>query len=213
SNFEYALRLYRNIGSNEAALYYFRGFDKSPRSYKDQANRQLYYERQDVYGASIRGPIAGGIGNAEAGFINSREDSDGTDRLVENSMFKAMAGYSKDLGNDLKAGFQYYYEQKLDYGDYTGSLLPGDYFWDERRHLLTNRITKLYKNQTLMLSLFTFYSPSDKDGYFRPSAAYDISDRWKVTLGANLPWGEDEITEFGQMKKNRNVFVRCRYSF
>lgn len=213
SNNEYALRLYRNFASNEIAFYYFRGFDKSPRSYKNETTRQLYYERLDVYGASIRGPFFAGIGNAEVGFVNSREDPDGTNRLIENSMFKAMIGYSKDLGNDLKIGFQYYYEQKLDYKNYRDNLLSQDYFWDEYRHLLTNRLTKLLINQTLMLSLFTFYSPSDRDGYLRPSVGYDINDQWKVTLGANLPWGKDNITEFGQMKKDKNVYVRAKYSF
>lgn len=213
SNNEYALRFYRNLGSNEIAFYYFRGFDKSPRSYKDEAARQLYYERLDVYGASIRGPILGGIGNVEAGYVNSREDSNGNNRLIANSMFKAMIGYSKDFGNDLKIGFQYYYEQTLKYANYRDNLLSQDYRWDEYRHLLTNRITKLLMDQTLMLSLFIFYSPSDRDGYVRPSASYDINDQWKVTFGANLPWGEDDITEFGQMKKNKNIFVRVRYSF
>jgi len=213
SNNEYALRLYRNFGSNEIAFYYFRGFDKSPRSYKDEVNRQLYYQRLDTYGASIRGSILGGIGNAEAGYVNSPEDSNGSNRLIMNSIFKAMIGYSKDFGNDLKIGFQYYYEQTLDYHNYQSSLLSQDYRWDERRHLLTNRITKLLMEQRLILSLFTFYSPSDKDGYLRPSLSYDINDYWKVTFGANLPWGEDEITEFGQMEKNKNVFVRARYSF
>ena len=128
-------------------------------------------------------------------------------------MLKTLAGYTRDLGNDLKVGFQYLYEQKLDYGHYRDSFLPQDYAWDEFRHLLTNRITKLYKNQTVMVSLFTFYSPSDHDGYVRPSISYDITDQWKITGGANLPWGEDEHTEFGQMKRNKNVFVRLRYSF
>ena len=213
SNSEYALRLYRSFGSNEVALYYFRGFDKSPRSYKNQAARQLYYEKLDVYGGSLRGPFLGGIGNAEAGFVNSREDSDGSNRLIENSAFKVMAGYSKDLGNDLRVGLQYYYEQRLGYDNYIDNLMPGDYFWDKHRHLLTNRITKLLMSQTLALSLFTFYSPSDKDGYLRPSASYDINDQWKLALGANLPWGDDDIVEFGQMKNNKNIFVRVRYSF
>lgn len=213
SNAEYALRLYRGIGSNEVAFYYFRGFDKMPRSYKDEAARQLYYQRLDVYGASLQGPLCSGIGNLEFGYSNSREDPAGNDRLIENSMFKTMAGYTKDLGNDFKVGFQYLYEQRLDYGNYIDNLLPGDFFWDEFHHVVANRITKLYKNQTVMVSLFTFYSPSDRDGYMRPLAGYDITDRWKVTVGANLPWGEDDLTEFGQMKKNKNIFFRARYSF
>ena len=108
---------------------------------------------------------------------------------------------------------QYAYEQKLDYDNYRNNLLAQDYFWDEARHVVTNRITKLYKNQTVMVSLFTFYSPSDKDGYFRPSVSYDLSDQWKITLGGNLPWGEDDKTEFGQMKRNKNIFARARYNF
>ncbi len=213
NNAQYALRLYRTFGSNEAALYYYRGFDPSPRSYLDEADRMLMYERLDAYGASIRGPFAGGIGNAEAGYYRSRQDGSGGDRLVENSMLKWMAGYEKDFGNDLKAGVQYLFEQKLNYADYSAALLPRDYFWDEYRHLLTQRITKLYKNQTVMAGIFNFWSPSDKDGYVRASLAYDLTDQWKLTFGVNLPWGEDGITDFGMMKKNRNAFLRVRYSF
>ncbi|OGX34311.1 MAG: hypothetical protein A2787_09205 [Omnitrophica WOR_2 bacterium RIFCSPHIGHO2_01_FULL_48_9] len=213
SNLEYALRTYRNLGSHELAFYYFRGFDKNPTSYKDEAARQLFYPRLDVYGTSLRGPTLGGIGNVEFGYYNSREDSGGNNRLIANSLFKVLTGYEKDLGNDLKIGLQYLYEQTLDYGNYKANLLPTDFVFDESRHLLTQRITKLYKNQTVAVSLFNFYSPSNKDGYVRPTVSYNITDQWKATLGANLLWGEDDLTEFGQMKQNKNVFVRLRYSF
>jgi hypothetical protein len=212
-NNEYALRVFRTFGSNEAALYYFRGFDKNPRSYANELTRELKYERMDVYGWSWRGPFTGGIANIEMGYFNSREDAEGTNRLIENSFYKAMTGYSRDMGNDFKIGFQYLYEQRLDYENYRNALLANDYFWDEHRHLLTTRLTKLYKNQTVTASLFVFWSPSDLDGYARPSISYDMTDRWKLTFGANMPWGEDDITEFGQMKRNKNVFVRLRYSF
>ncbi len=213
SNNEYALRMYRSFGSNEAAFYYFHGFDKNPRSYKDEANRELYYSPVDVYGASLQGPFARGIGNLEFGYIRSREDTNGSNRTVENSWLKLMAGYSRDLGNDLKIGFQYLVEERLNQGAYDDNLMPSDYRWDEFRHLLTNRITKLFKGQTVNVTLFTFYSPSDKDGYVRPSVSYDITDQWKVTAGMNLPWGEDDRTEFGQMKRNKNIYLRVKYSF
>ncbi len=213
SNNEYALRIYRNLGSNELAMYYFRGFDKSPRSYKDELNRQLYYERLDVYGASLRGPFAGGIGNAEMGYLHSREDSNGDNRLIQNSMLKLLLGYSKDMGNDLSVGFQYYYEQILDYDEYRDNLLAADYRWDEHRHVITQSLRKLYKHQTVTTALFNFYSPSDHDGYVRASVGYDITDQWNITTGVNIPWGEDENTEFGQMKKNKNIYVRVRYAF
>jgi hypothetical protein len=213
SNSEYATRIYRNLGSNELAFYYFRGFYKNPVGYKDEAARKLFYPRVDVYGLSLRGPFMNGIGNVEFGYNNSREDSKGDDRLIENSALKMLAGYSKDLGNDWRVGLQYLFEEHLNYGAYEDNLLPGDFMFDEFRHLLTQRITKLYKNQTVMVSLFNFYSPSDKDGYVRPSLSYDLTDQWRLTFGANLPWGEDDNTEFGSMKRNKNVFARVRYSF
>ncbi|MDP8266193.1 MAG: hypothetical protein P9M07_04530 [Candidatus Aceula meridiana] len=213
SNTEYALRVYKGLGSNELAFYGFWGYNKNPESYKNEALRQLYHEKRDVYGASLRGPIASGIGNVEVGYNYSREDPLGVKRTVANSKLQVMSGYEKDLGNDFKIGFQYLYEQMMNYAKYRDNLLSQDYRWDQHRHLLANRITKLFKNQTVRVSLFTFYSPTDNDGYIRPSVSYDITDRWRTTLGANLPWGEDEHTAFGQMKKNKNMYLRVRYSF
>ena len=213
SNTELALRLYRTFESTQAALYYFHGFDKMPRYLSDPLGMEMSYEKVDVFGASLLGPVWDGIGNVEAGYQRSRQDEDGTDPFIENSMFKIMAGYSRDMGSDLRLGFQYQLEQRLDYGAYEDSLPAGSPVFDEFRHLLTNRITKQLLDQTLTLSLFTFYSPSDGDGYSRPSASYDITDRWKTTLGANLPWGREDYTEFGQMRDNTNVYLRMRYSF
>ncbi|MDD4294515.1 MAG: hypothetical protein PHP69_03255 [Candidatus Omnitrophica bacterium] len=213
SNTEYALRASRNFGSNEAAFYFFRGFDKSPKSYKDEQARELYYERLDVYGFSLRGPFMSGIANVEAGYLNSREDPCGSNRLIQNSMVKVMAGYNKDLAKDLNTGFQIYYERILDYADYIDNLASWDYFWDEHRYLLTWRITKLLLNQNLKLTMFTFYSFTDKDAYFRPLLTYAFNDNWEFTIGANIPVGEDYITEFGQMEKDKNVFVGVRFNF
>ena len=72
---------------------------------------------------------------------------------------------------------------------------------------------KMLMSQSLMLSLFTFYSPSDNDAYFRPVATYKISDHWKVTANGNIFIGEDDHTFFGQFKYNSNLNLGVRYSF
>lgn len=210
---EVATRLYRNLKSYEAAFYFFRGFYKAPVGYKNEALRHLFYPRLDVYGGSLRGPLLAGIANVEAGYYNSRQDTKGSNRLIQNSAFKVLAGYSKDFGSDLSMGLQYLYERTLDYSNYKKALLPADFVWDEHRHLTTIRITKLLANQTIKLSLFAFYSPSDEDVYLRPLFEYDISDSLTVAAGANLMWGEQDITEFGQMERNANLYARLRYSF
>jgi hypothetical protein len=212
-NAQYALRFFRNFQSYETALYFFRGNYPSPRGYLSELNRELFYPRLDVYGASIRGQALAGIANLEIGYYNSRQDEKGDNRLIENPMFKLLIGYSQDLGNDLSIGLQYLFEQTLKYDNYRAALMPQDFVWDEYRHLNTLRLTKLYRLQTVRANLFIFFSSSDLDGYARPSVSYDISDAWQVTLGANLPWGEDTHTEFGQTEHNKNIYTRIRYSF
>lgn len=213
SNTEYALRAFRTVGRYEAAGYFFHGFYKNPAAYEDEAARRLFYPRLDVYGASLRGPFATGIANLEVGYYDSRQDSGGDNRLIPNSMVKAMTGYTKDLGNDWRIGFQYLLEKQLHYSAYEENLSAQDLRFDEYRQVLTQRVTKLFKQQTVEVSVFNFYSPSDQDGYLRSSVGYTITDQWKMTLGVNVPWGSDSFTEFGQMQENRNVFLRVRYSF
>jgi hypothetical protein len=212
-NFVYAGRAYRNFGAYEGALYYYRGFDPRPMSYANEQAHQLYYERLDSYGGSVRGPVFGGIGNAEVAYYYSPEDPKGDIRTIQNSRMKYLLGYEKDMGNDLSLGFQYYVEQTLDYSEYEQALLPADYSWDQFRHTITNRITKFFANQTVKISIFTFFSPSDLDLYTRPSISWTPTDAWTLTFGANLPWGKYSWTEFGSIQKNKNVYVRLRYTF
>jgi hypothetical protein len=212
-NTEMALRIYRNFGSLEGAIYGFRGFFKQPRGIIDQNRFEVFYPKLNVYGGSIRGPFLGGIGNIEVGYYSSREDQSGNTRLIENSSIKYLFGYERDFGGDFKAGVQYFLEQMLDYEAYKRSLLSGDIERDEFRHLLTARLTKFLKYKTIEAGLFLFYSPSDSDLHLRPKFSYNVTDSWRVTLGANIFSGNDDFTEFGQLEGNNNIYTRVRYNF
>jgi hypothetical protein len=212
-NFVYAARAYRNIRNYEIALYYYRGFDPAPSSFKNERGRQIYHQRLDAYGASVRGPLLWGIFNAEWSYHYSPEDPEGDIRTIMNSEMEYLAGYEKDLGHDLRVSFQYYLEQKLDYEEYKRALLPADRKDPRFTHTITNRITKLLANQTVKLSFFTFFSPSDLDVYHRPVLSWDATDEWNLTVGANLFWGADPWTRFGEAVENKNVYARLRYSF
>jgi len=100
-----------------------------------------------------------------------------------------------------------------DYGPYRRSLSAGSPPADRDRHVLTLRLTKLLMKQDLRLELFAFYSPSDDDAYLRPYVSYDVTDRWRIDGGANVFVGERDHTQFGQMKRNSNVYLGLRYSF
>jgi hypothetical protein len=67
--------------------------------------------------------------------------------------------------------------------------------------------------QNLKLSLFTFYSPSDQDGYLRPNIHYRINDHWSAEMGANIFFGGKDYTFFGQFEDNTNVYLGIRWSF
>ena len=101
----------------------------------------------------------------------------------------------------------------MDYGDYRRNLPAGTRRADKDRHVLTLRLTKLLMSQNLKLSLFTFYSPTDKDAYLRPNINYKLTDHWTVEVGGNVFFGEDRRTFFGQFAANTNVYLGARYSF
>lgn len=209
---EIALRLYRNLGSWETALYGYEGFWKSPNG-SDQTTGLFIFPRLTVLGASFRGPAAGGIGQAEIGFYNSRDDGDGSDPFIRNSEWRILVGFEKELLPELTGSFQYYLEQMSDHDAYLLALPSGSPAKDENRHVITLRLTRLLMNQNLTLSLFNFYSPSDEDGYLRANSTYKVTDSWQVDGGGNLFYGKKDHTFFGQFRDASNVYAGLRYSF
>ncbi len=209
---ELALRLSRNVFGYELALYAYDGFWKSPGGL-DPVTFEAVCPELSVYGASVRGTVGRGIGNMEIGYYDSREDRRGDDPFTRNSEFRFLAGYEQEVARDLTAGVQYYVEWMMDYDQYMASLPSGTHAADEDRHVLTLRLTKLLLNQNLNVSLFTYYSPSDSDVYFRPKVHYKVDDHWSAEVGGNVFVGEEDHTFFGQFEKNSNVYVAARYSF
>lgn len=211
SDDEIAARLYKTVNNYELAVYGYRGFWKSPAGYND-AQTQAIFPDLNVYGASVRGAVGEGIGNLEVGWYESADDRSGKDGLVDNSQMRYLAGYTQEVGKDFTAGFQYYVEQMLDYEQYRDNLVSGP-SRDEWRQVVTVRLTKLLMNQNLTLSLFSYYSPTDRDVYMRPKVHYKVTDRLAWEAGSNIFFGAHEHTFFGQFKNNTNIYTAIRYSF
>jgi len=206
---EIAIRLYKNINNYEYALYAYRGYWKSPAGVK---GTQAIFPDLNVYGASVRGNIGNGIGNLEFGYYESDDDQSGKNGSVNNSELRFLAGYTQEVGKDFNAGVQYYVEHMTDYGKHNDSA-PSGLTRDRNRHLVTVRLTKLLMNQNLRCSLFTYFSPSDKDVYMRPNVNYKVSDNLAVEAGANIFFGDYPGTFFGQFQNNTNIYTAIRYSF
>jgi hypothetical protein len=209
---ELAVRLYRTFGSYEGALYGFRGFFKEPAGVAP-ADGTLFYPKLSAYGASMRGPFLRGVASFEFGYYDSREDRPGTNPLIENSSLRYLLGYERELRTDFTVRAQYYLEQMLDYGAYKASLPPGAPEKREYRHLLFLRLTQFLRYQTVELSFIGFYGPSDEDGMFNPQVSYKITDRLSVASGANVFFGKKDFTQFGQLDKDDNLYLRLRASY
>jgi hypothetical protein len=212
ANTELALRFYRTFGSYEGALYGFRGFFKEPVG-MDPDDGTLFYPKLSVYGASMRGPFLHGVASFESGYYDSREDRPGTNPLIENASLRYLLGYEREVWTDFSVRAQYYLEQMMEHGAYKASLPPGAPEKKEYRHLLFLRLTQLLRYQTVELSLVGFYGPSDEDGMVNPQVSCKITDRLSIALGANVFFGKKEFTQFGQLERDDNLYLRMRASY
>ena len=209
---EWSIRVSRNLSGYELEFYGYDGYWKNPVGF-DLSSGQVTFPRLRVLGASLRGSLGPGIASLEAGYYDSLDDRDGSDPLLPNSEWRGLVGYEQEIMRNLTAGFQYYLEILQEYDRYRDSLASTATARDELRHVITTRLTWQLLNQNLTLSLFNFWSPSDRDGYLRPVAKYKLTDAWQVTAGANLFYGEDEHTFFSQFTNNNNLYAGIRYSF
>ncbi len=209
---ELAIRLYRNFGAIETAFYAYNGFWKSPGGFDPLTGKAVFPDLR-VYGASLRSPVGKGIANLEIGYYDSRMDRNGTNPFINNSEFRLLIGYEREIAKELTMGLQYYLERISDYSAYEASLPSGFPTRDHNRHLFTLRLTKLTHNQNVIWSVFAYASPSDKDFYLRPHVTYKIDDHWTMEAGGNIFGGEREYTFFGQFQENTNLYAAIRYSF
>lgn len=207
---EIAMRLSRTVNGYELAAYGYDGFWKTPTA--RTSDGQATFSRLQSLGASLRGQVGQGIGNAEFAWYRSLDDTDGRDPAIPNSELRYLVGYSREVAPDCTATLQYYVEQMLDYADYRRSS-SGDSRRDELRHVLTLQLVQLLMNQNLELALSAYYCPSDQDAYLRPTVQYTCTDHLTLEGGANIFLGEHRSTFFGQFDNNTNLYLAVRYSF
>jgi len=209
---ELAARLHRTIGAWELAAYGYRGFWKSPAGF-DPATGAATFPALAVWGASLRGPLLGGLGSAEGAYYDSRDDRGGGDPLIRNSELRGLVGYERQLTTGLTVGAQYNVEGMRHHGAYERTSPPGAPLADRVRHVATLRLTFSALRQRLLLSAFGFASPSDRDGYVRALASYALDDHWTMFAGANLLAGRDDHTLFGQFERDSNAYGGVRIAY
>lgn len=212
-NVEIAARVYGMTGSQEWAVYGYRGFFPQPTAFDPQLG-EFTFARLNSLGASLRGPLGGGLYNVETAWYDSSVDRNGNDPNVPNSELRLLTGYKTELVTNLTLGTQYYLEWLQDHDalernwPFDPALAP-----DEFRHVLTARLTWQLMRDNLIVSLMNFYSPSDDDYFIRPTVQYRFNDQLKLDAGMNLFGGDEPSTFYGQFEDNSSAFARLRFSF
>jgi hypothetical protein len=212
---QYSARIATNKNGTEYAFYGYKGFWTTPVGISENQNQQLqpYFPKMNAWGASVRLPLAGGLFNAEYASYNSVEDNSGSDPFVANGQNRFLVGFENEVIKNLTASVQFYVEQTKHYNEFiVNSVTPATEV-DEYRQLLTFRLTYRAFQQKLIYSLFNFYSPTDNDGYLKPSVTYRYNDQWLFSAGANLFWGDEKYTFFGQHQQNSNAWLRVKAQF
>jgi hypothetical protein len=149
----------------------------------------------------------------EGGYYDSSDDRSGTDPTVENSQVRGLAAYQLQPWEEASLSVQYYVEAMMKHAEYVQSLPPGFPRRDELRHVASVRLRQSLLHQTLQLGLFLMASPTDEDVYVNPSVRYQVADELWAEIGANVFWGEEEHTFFGQFRDDSHGYVTVRYAF
>ncbi|MDO8539686.1 MAG: hypothetical protein Q7S40_04535 [Opitutaceae bacterium] len=216
SNTEAALRLHGTLAETELTVYAYRGFWRAGTFAPDHSaapTRAIrFFPRLGVIGATARRSGLGGVWSAEIGYYDSRDDPRGDDPAIENSQFRFLIVYQRQLAADFTASIEYYGEWMQDHAAYRRTLPPGFPASRELRDLVGLRLTRLLRYQTLKLSSFAFYSPGARDFLVNPEISYQFNDRLTATLGGNI-FGGSAQTFFGQLGRNDNAYLSARYSF
>jgi hypothetical protein len=209
---EYSFRIHGKIFNTETAFYFHNGFWKTPEGF----NLKLmhgFYPRLSTYGFSLKHKVWGGTSNLEFAYYDSRQDRSGTNSSIRNSELRLLLGFARELGPDFTGAIQAYCEKMLKYNQYILSYHTVSEAKHEFRNMLTLRLTKLFFQQDLNISMFLYYSPSDVDVYIRPRISYKLTDKWIVEGGGNFFAGDDYHTFWGQYEDNSNIYFGFHYEF
>lgn len=216
-NTELALRVYRDIKGFDASLYLYRGYFRKPYMIPDNPSNTtkitFHYPELSVFGASLQGRALDGVLSLEAGYYDSRQDKGGKDYTVPNSETRFLIGYQRQIWEDFTIGLQYYGEYMHDYSEYVKNQ-PEGLPKDKRFYQITTvRLMQFLMHQTLKLSFFSYYSPSDGDYMLNPEIKYSFTDNIWAAIGGNIFGGGERWSQFGQLERNDNIYLQLRYEF
>ncbi len=211
-NSAFSLRLSKNAGGTEYALYGYHGLYSQPSAFNPISGKNAF-PKMNAIGASVRGTLSGGIANAEMSYWNFLGEKDGSNAFVPNDQLNLLLGYEHEIASNVTLSGQYLVQKMQDYDRARQVAANPAQLVNEWHQTTTVRLNWQAMQQKLNVSLFAFYSLDDKDFYLKPKVSYRQDDHWLYEVGANIFGGKNNYSQWGQFEKDSNVYARLRYNF
>ena len=218
---EFAISIKKKVSDYDFSLYGYHGFYKSPKGLQLESGMLVgFHPHLSVYGASVEGQLGPGILTFETGYYDSRDDTQGDNFYIENSTLKYLVGYRMDLTSKFSFGVQGYREKIMNYTAYENSFRINnasgfDFRKKEESSTYTLRLNYKMQQETLNLSLFTYYRPDDFDSFSKLELTKKVTSDLNIAVGASVFTGKEHYLdrEFGMLKDDDNVYFRLKFSF
>ncbi len=163
------------------------------------------YHRLPLVGTNFSKSIFGAVLRGEAAYYfdkNFSAEDLTVNGIKEKDYIHYLVGYDHNWFG-VNVSFQFIQEYILDYED--------DIRNDEFSNTATFLASKTFINETLELSLFSYFGVNNGDALLRPKLSYDISDGFNILFGANIFIGDEG--NFGQYDDNDMVYLKIKYNF
>ena len=163
------------------------------------------YHRLPLVGASFSKSLLGAVIRGEGAYYfdkNFEAENFAINCIREKDYANYLVGYDHNWFG-VNVSFQFIQEYIMDYEE--------DIINDEFQSTTTFLASKTFINETLELSLFSYYGINDNDALLRPKISYDLSDGFNVLLGTDVFIGDEG--NFGQYDENDMVYAKVRYDF
>jgi hypothetical protein len=224
---QWAVRLERVGGGLDWSVSYFDGFDLLPDLAIDRRtpaglDLTLDHHRIRMIGADAATTVGRFGLRAEAAYTFT-EDPHGTNAFVKNPFFFLVFGVDRSVLDDVNVNLQYVLrvisawtplpspadparrEVAIQEATLTNQL-------DAVQHLAALRLNGRWLNQTLEAETALVFSFTRLDYAIRPKIVYALSDRWRLTVGADIFRG-DQPSLFGRLRANTGAYTELRWSF
>ena len=163
------------------------------------------YHRLPLVGTSFSKAVGGAVVRGETAYYFDKRfsvEDFSVNGIKEKDYLHYLVGYDHNWFG-VNVSFQFIQEYIMDYEE--------DIRNDEFSNTMTFLASKTFINETLELSLFSYYGINDNDALLRPKLSYDFSDGFNVLLGTDIFIGEEG--NFGQYNDNDMVYMKVRYDY